>query len=61
LRAEQPFALLGFPQGFSMMRRGVQSGDEPPNRESFDLQKLEKRYSLVRRRAVPSLSNFGIW
>jgi hypothetical protein len=44
-----------------MMRRGVQSGDEPPNRESFDLQKLEKRYSLVRRRAVPSLSNFGIW
>jgi hypothetical protein len=34
-------------------------GNEPPNRESFDRKKLEKRYSLLRRRAVPfQFSNY---
>jgi hypothetical protein len=35
--------------------------DKPSRRQSIDRQKLEKRYNVLRRRAVPFLSTYYVW
>jgi hypothetical protein len=53
LRVEQSFTILWFLWGFSIERQCSGVGGKQHGRQSLDRQKLEKRYSVLRRRAVP--------
>jgi hypothetical protein len=52
---------FGFCGGSALRGNARGLGGKRHSRESFDRQKLEKRYSVLRRRAVPFQSSFGVW